>query len=105
MLLVAGLVEFGYERPVTGASGGAVLVPGGRRIDRVLLLLGAAAALAAFAEMAAQSWSAIYVESVLGASPTAAGLTFSVFTAGLRLGRLTAHALDGMAFAFRAATR
>ena len=94
VLLVAGLVELRCATPAPEAPGAAVPVPGGRRTDRALLLLGVAAALAAFAEMAAQSWSAIHVESVLGASPIAAGLAFSTFTAGLGLGRLTAHALD-----------
>ena len=94
VLLVAGLVELRCAEPAAEVLDTVAPVPRGRRIDRVLLLLGIAAALAAFAEMAAQSWSAIYVESVLGASPTAAGIAFSVFTAGLGLGRLAAHALD-----------
>ena len=57
-------------------------------------ILAVIAALAAFQEMSAQSWAAIFVETVRGAAPALSGLAPAAFTLGLSMGRLTAHALE-----------
>jgi predicted MFS family arabinose efflux permease len=63
------------------------------RIPRPLLVLGALAALAYLAENAWQSWSAVHLESDLGAAAGIAALGPAVFGASAVAGRLGGHAL------------
>jgi predicted MFS family arabinose efflux permease len=63
------------------------------RIPRPLLVLGALAAIAYFVENAWQSWSAIYLESSLGAAAGIAALGPALFGASAAAGRLGGHAL------------
>lgn len=60
----------------------------------VLLLLGLIAALGSFQEMAVQSWSAIFMETVLGASATVGGIAPAAFMLGLSGGRFAVHLLE-----------
>lgn len=66
----------------------------GSRVSGLILLLGCIAALGAFQEMAVQSWSAIFVETVLGASATVGGFAPAAFMLGLSGGRFAAHTLE-----------
>jgi MFS family permease len=63
------------------------------RIPRPLLVLGALAAIAYLVENAWQSWSAVYLESSLGAAAGIAALGPAVFGASAAAGRLGGHAL------------
>jgi predicted MFS family arabinose efflux permease len=63
------------------------------RIPRPLLVLGALAAIAYFVENAWQSWSAVYLESSLGAAAGIAALGPALFGASAAAGRLGGHAL------------
>ncbi len=63
-------------------------------LGRSLLMLAVIAALAAFLDNSSQSWAAIFVETVQGAAPAAAGLAPATFVLGLSLGRLAAHAVE-----------
>lgn len=90
--LAAAALEWragGHQRPGPAPEDGS-----GLRLSRPVLILAAIAALAAFQEMSAQSWAAIFVERVLGAAPAMAGLAPSAFVLGLSAGRLAAHAVE-----------
>jgi fucose permease len=63
------------------------------RIPRPLLVLGALAAIAYFVENAWQSWSAVYLETSLGAAAGIAALGPALFGASAAAGRLGGHAL------------
>ena len=63
------------------------------RIPRPLLILGALAALAYLVENAWQSWSAVYLETTLGAAAGIAALGPALFGASAAAGRLGGHAL------------
>ncbi len=63
------------------------------RIPRPLLVLGALAAIAYLVENAWQSWSAVYLESSLGAAAGIAALGPALFGASAAAGRLGGHAL------------
>ena len=65
------------------------------RIPRPLLILGALAALAYLVENAWQSWSAVYLETTLGAAAGIAALGPALFGASAVAGRLGGHALAG----------
>jgi MFS family permease len=65
------------------------------RIPRPLLVLGALAALAYLVENAWQSWSAVHLESDLGAAAGLAALGPALFGASAAAGRLGGHALAG----------
>jgi MFS family permease len=63
------------------------------RIPRPLLVLGALAALAYLVENAWQSWSAVHLETTLGAAAGIAALGPALFGASATAGRLGGHAL------------
>ena len=63
------------------------------RIARPLLVLGGLAALAYLVENAWQSWSAVHLESDLGAAAGVAALGPALFAASAAAGRLGGHAL------------
>jgi MFS family permease len=65
------------------------------RIPRPLLVLGALAALAYLVENAWQSWSAVHLESDLGAAAGIAALGPALFGGSAAAGRLGGHALAG----------
>jgi Major Facilitator Superfamily len=69
-----------------GAPRGSLL-----RIPAPLLVLGALTALAYLVENAWQSWSAIHLESTLGAPPGLASLAPAVFGAAATAGRVAGH--------------
>jgi MFS family permease len=62
-------------------------------IPKPLLILGVLAAVAYLVENAWQSWSAVHLESTLGASPAVAALGPAIFGASAAAGRLAGHAL------------
>ena len=64
-------------------------------IPRPLLVLGALAAIAYLVENAWQSWSAVFLESSLGAAAGIAALGPALFGASAAAGRLGGHALAG----------
>ena len=63
------------------------------RIPRPLLVVGALAAIAYLVENAWQSWSAVYLETSLGAAAGIAALGPALFGGSAALGRLGGHAL------------
>jgi MFS family permease len=65
------------------------------RIPRPLLILGALAAIAYLVENAWQSWSAVYLETSLGAAAGIAALGPALFGASAAAGRLGGHTLAG----------
>jgi predicted MFS family arabinose efflux permease len=62
-------------------------------IPAPLIILGALAAVAYLVENAWQSWSAVHLESTLGASPAVAALGPALFGGSAAVGRLAAHGL------------
>jgi MFS family permease len=60
----------------------------------LLILFGALAGLGAMMEGGAHTWSALFVEGELGASPFWGGAAAAAITLGLTTGRLTAHAFE-----------
>jgi len=78
-----------------GARGGARPVRptvGARRpVSRALLLLGALGALAYLIEGGLQRWSALQLETTLGASPALSGLAPKLLSGSLAAGRLLAQ--------------
>lgn len=103
VLVSAGLIETAAAtgpQPMASADGAEQAV-GGFRSYGFLLMVGIVAALGAFQEMAVQTWSAIFMESVLFASASLSSLAPAAFTAGLSLGRFAAHLLEGVFEAVR----
>jgi MFS family permease len=78
-----------HQVPAAGANRGA-----GLRLNGLLVIMGAMAALGAIMEGGAHTWSALFVEGALGASPLIGGLAAAAITLGLTTGRLLAHALE-----------
>jgi predicted MFS family arabinose efflux permease len=68
-----------------------------RPVPRALLVLGGLCALAFFTENAWQSWSAVHLESTLGASPALAALAPALFAAAAAAARFGGHGLAGRA--------
>lgn len=75
--------------PKTALPNGALL-----RVRRPLVILGALAALAYLIENAWQSWSAVQLESTLGAPPALASLGPALFAASAAAGRLAGHTVS-----------
>jgi predicted MFS family arabinose efflux permease len=75
------------------AQGAAAAAPRASllHVPRPLLVLGALAAVAYLVENAWQSWSAVHLESTLGASPAVAALGPALFGASAAAGRLAGH--------------
>jgi MFS family permease len=76
------------------APDAAAAARGGRLLGGAALLFGVMAACSAFQESASNSWSAIFLETVRGASPALSGLAPAAFVLGLALGRIGAHELE-----------
>ncbi|MDJ1008951.1 MAG: hypothetical protein QNJ13_14130 [Paracoccaceae bacterium] len=90
--LAVAVVEF-----VAGRHQGADAAGSGQAAPMLgvtVVILAAMAALAAFQEAAPQAWAAIFVETVRGEGPGAAGLAPAAYTLGLALGRLGAHEIE-----------
>ena len=81
-------------QPITSVDSAAQAADGFRSYG-FLLMVGIVAALGAFQEMAVQTWSAIFMESVLRVSAGLSSLAPAAFTAGLSVGRFAAHLLEG----------
>jgi len=102
VLVALALLRAGPARAaVAPAQGGRDPLPPPRHglRSRPLLLLGAAAAIALLVEQALQQWSAIHLESDLGASPATGALGPAVLAgavfAGRALAQRCAHRLPG----------
>lgn len=95
LLLAVALVlaRLRVPRPAPQAAG----APRARllRIPAPLAVLGALAALAYLVENAWQSWSAVLLESDLGAAPAVAALGPALFGASAAAGRFAGHGLAG----------
>lgn len=92
MLLAAGMEALVARTPLVKED----KPPTGKPVplEPVILCLAAIAACGTFMEMSAQSWSVIFVESVMRTTATVAGFAISAFMLGLSLGRLVAHYLE-----------
>jgi predicted MFS family arabinose efflux permease len=92
-LLAAAALEWRagqHQRPAAGPGSATTRLP----LTPLLAAFGALAALGAMTEGGAHTWSALFVEGELGASPLWGGLAAAAITLGLTTGRLTAHALE-----------
>lgn len=94
LLVVAGLVMLAAAAnrrgpgPSAGSPAGALRL----RLESRFVVLGGLCAIAFLLENALQSWSALYLEAVLGAAPDVGGLGPGLFAAAMFAGRALAQA-------------
>ena len=89
LVLAVGSTQPAYRRSLADGRERA-----GRRLPRLLVLVGLLTAGAFFIEDALQSWSALHLERGLGATPAVSGLGPGLYAGAMAAGRLAGGALS-----------
>jgi MFS family permease len=93
--VAAALAAVAVANASAGSAGDGVAGPR-LRVDRALLVVGLVAAVAFVVEGGLESWSAVYLDRELDASPAVAGLGPGFFAAAMAAGRFAGQAAGGI---------